>query len=484
MPNLNHPSVHHEGVIKTKVVCTIGPASSSRETLRAFVEEGMNIARLNLSHCTHEFALQVINDLRQIQKELNVRSDVAIWIDVNGPKVRTGKLNEPVTLNKGDEFFFVNDLSIIGDNKRIATTYTKELVQVGDQMCVDDGAISFVVVERLENSIRCIVENTGVLYENKGINFPQRTIEDLPALSAKDKDDVAFAIANQVDFVSVSCLRDSEDIEELRRLFLGNSKIKILAKIENKRGMDNYDQILKLADGIIIDRGYLGAEVDLEVVVVAQKKMINQANQQGKPIFIANQILESMKTNIRPTRSEAADVANAVMDGADGLVLSAETAIGDFVLESLILMRKICFKAEQNTNYLEYQMKAMRNVTKPIHINESIASSAVLCARQVGATLILIITEQGGTARLVAKYRPVIPVLAATTVLSTARQLEAHFGLVPFYRPSEENVIQEALKYAVEIGLAKSGEIAVITSGQVIGFKEGTTTKMQVLTIP
>lgn len=279
---------------------------------------------------------------------------------------------------------------------------------------------------------------------------------------------------------------------------MGNSKIKILAKIENKRGMDNYDQILRIADGIIIDRGYLGAEVDLEVVVVAQKKMINQANQQGKPIFIANQILESMKTNIRPTRSEAAgnsylilDVANAVMDGADGLVLSAETAIGDFVLESLIMMRKICFKAEQNTNYLEYQMKAMRNVTKPIHINESIASSAVLCARQVGATLILIITELGGTARLVAKYRPVIPVLAATTVLSTARQLEAHFGLVPFYRPSEENVIQEALskikltlEYAVEIGLAKSGEIAVITSGQVIGFKEGTTTKMQVLTIP
>ncbi|KAJ3277117.1 hypothetical protein HDV01_000169 [Terramyces sp. JEL0728] len=458
MPNLNHPSVHNEGVIKTKVACTIGPASSSREILQSFVEEGMNIARLNLSHCTHEFALQVINDLRQIQKELNVRSDVAIWIDVNGPKVRTGKLNEPVTLNKGDEFFFVNDLSIAGDNKRIATTYTKELVQVGDQMCVDDGAISFVVVERLENSIRCIVENT-------------------------DKADVAFAMANQVDFVSVSCLRDSDDIEELR-FFLGNSKIKILAKIENKRGMDNYDQILKLADGIIIDRGYLGAEVDLEVVVVAQKKMINQANQQGKPIFIANQILESMKTNIRPTRSEAADVANAVMDGADGLVLSAETAVGDFVLESLTLMRKICFKAEQNTNYLEYQMKAMRNVTKPIHINESIASSAVLCARQVGATLILIITELGGTARLVAKYRPLIPILAATCVLSTARQLEAHFGLVPFYRPSEENVIQEALKYAVEIGLANSGEIAVITSGQVIGFKEGTTTRMQVLTIP
>ena len=234
---------------------------------------------------------------------------------------------------------------------------------------------------------------------------------------------------------------------------MGNSQIKIFAKIENKQGMDNFDVLLKLADGIIIDRGYLGAEVDLEYVVVAQKKMINMANRSGKPIFIANQILESMRTNYRPTRSEAADVANAVMDGADGLVLSAETAIGEYVLESLQTMRKICLKAEQNTNYLEYQMKAMRNVTKPIHVNESIASSAVLCARQVSAKLILIVTELGGTARLVAKYRPLIPVLAATTVQQTARQLEAHFGLVPYYHHEAEGktVINDALRIIILI---------------------------------
>jgi pyruvate kinase len=265
---------------------------------------------------------------------------------------------------------------------------------------------------------------------------------------------------------------------------LGNSQIKVLAKIENKSGVDNYEVILKLADGIIIDRGYLGAEVELEYVVVAQKKMINLANRAGKPTFIANQILESMRTNYRPTRSEAADVANAVMDGADGLILSAETAVGEYVLESLQQLRNICFQAELNTNYLEYQMKAMRNVTKPVHVNESIASSAVLCARQVGAKLILIITELGGTARLVAKYRPLIPVIAATTFQQTARQLEAHFGLVPFYHPNGADVIKATMQYAVEIGLAHSGDICVVTSGQVIGFKEGTTTKMQVITIP
>ena len=205
--------------------------------------------------------------------------------------------------------------------------------------------------------------------------------------------------------------------------------------------------------------------------------MISASNACGKPIFVANQILESMVSNYRPTRSEAADVANAVMDGADGLVLSAETAIGEFVLESLSTLRKLCITAEKHTNYLEYQMKAMRNVTKPIHINESIASSAVLCARQVGASLILIFTELGGTARLVAKYRPVsyvltckqvIPVLAATTIAQTARQLEASFGLVPFYHDSLDNLINDSLRYARDIGLCKSGEVAVITSGNYI----------------
>ncbi|KAJ3365691.1 hypothetical protein HDU91_002107 [Kappamyces sp. JEL0680] len=454
----------------------------------------MNIARLNLAHCSHEFAAQVVQDLRAVQAQSSGRSEVAIWMDVNGPKVRTGKLaNGPVHLKKGDDFYFVNDLSVMGDETKVATTYTKDLCVVGDHLVVDDGSVSFVVVERLENSIRTTVQNNGALGANKGINFPERSIDDLPALSAKDKEDVKFAIQLGVDFVSVSCLRDEEDIQELRQvLLLGNSHIKILAKIENRKvrlrsqrqGMNNFESILKMADGIIIDRGYLGAEIELEVVVIAQKKMINMANRSGKPIFIANQILESMVTNYRPTRSEAADVANAVMDGADGLVLSAETAIGEFVEESLATMRKLCVSAEKNTNYLEYQMKAMRNVTKPIHINESIASSAVLCARQVGATLILIFTELGGTARLVAKYRPIIPVLAATTVAQTARQLEANFGLVPYHQATDDNVYTNALKYARDIGLCKAGDIAIVTSGQVIGFKEGTTTKMQVLTVP
>ena len=398
------------------------------------MRSGMSIARLNLCHYSHEDAARVIRDLRAYLATTKDSPQVAIWIDANGPKVRTGKLENggPVYLKRGNDFIFSNDPAAVGNDTMVSTSYTRELLSVGDKICVDDGRLSFTVLERVPNGIRTKVENDGYLGEDKGVNFPEKTITDLPAISEKDRKDLQFAITNDVDFVSISCIRNVHDIEELR-FVLGNSYVKLLAKIENKRGLDSFDSILKVADGIVIDRGYLGAEVDVELVTIAQKKLIAAANITGKSVFVANQILESMNKNPRPTRSEAADVANAVMDGVDGLVLSAETAVGDFVFETITTMRRIAYQAEVNTNYLEYQMKAMRNVTKPIHVNESIASSAVLCARQVGAAIVICITEGGGTARLVAKYRPLIPVMAATTVARTARQLSANFGLVPYY---------------------------------------------------
>ncbi|KAJ3046742.1 hypothetical protein HK097_000584 [Rhizophlyctis rosea] len=251
----------------------------------------MNVARLNLTHCTHEWATKVIKDLRSYLNESQSSAEVAIWVDINGPKTRTGKLKNggPFKLKSGQDFTFV------------ATTYTKKLLDVGDQIFIDDGLLSFTVTERLENAIKCKVGNSGLLGENKGINFPRHIIEDLPAVSDKDKEDIALAIEQDVDFVSVSCIRNIHDVEAVRKL-LGNSKVKLLAKIENKRGMENYDSILNITDGIVIDRGYLGAEVDVELVTVAQKKMIGKANIAGKPILVANQILESMKHTPRPAR--------------------------------------------------------------------------------------------------------------------------------------------------------------------------------------
>ncbi|KAJ3088172.1 hypothetical protein HK102_009400 [Quaeritorhiza haematococci] len=490
MPALKRKHPEHliggADIVRTTVVCTVGPASHSKEIIASLVEGGMHIIRINMAHSSHDFALKVIKDVREYLKETNHTAQVAIWLDINGPKVRTGRLQDgkPVFVQAGDDFFFVNDENLIGDSTRIATTYTKELVNIGDKMYVDDGLLSFTVVERLENSIRTTVDNSGYLGPNKGINFPSHVIEDLPAVSEKDKADISFAIEQGVDFISVSCIRNIDDVEEVR-LLLGNSKIKLLAKIENGRGMENFNSILKMADGIVIDRGYLGAEVDVETVATAQKKMIALANMAGKPVLVANQVLESMRSHPRPSRSEAADIANAVLDGVDGLVLSAETAVGQYVLEALATLRRIALQAERNTNYLEYQLKQMRSIPKPIAVSESIASSAVSCARQVNASIIICPTELGGTARLVAKYRPTIPVVAATLIEQTSRQLSMSFGVVSYYHNgSPDDIVHETMRFAVEVGLCSPGQIAVITSGQVIGFLEGTTTKMQVLKIP
>ncbi|KAJ3235036.1 hypothetical protein HDU78_005526 [Chytriomyces hyalinus] len=482
-----HPRALHArdggDVLRTKICCTI--ASYGYDNIGRLIEGGMNVARLNLSHCTREEAETVITDMRRYLKEKNTTAQVAIWLDINGPKVRTGKLAQPeVYLKAGDEFTFVNDATVIGDNTKVTSTYTKELLKVGDKLFVDDGLLSFTVKERVPEGILCSIDNSGILGESKGINMPSYVIEELPAVSSKDALDISFAMKHNVDFITVSCIRTLEDIQEVR-LLLGNSKTKVLAKIENKRGLDNFEDILKTADGIVIDRGYLGAEVDIEIVTMEQKRMIMLANIMGKSVMVANQMFESMKTNPRPTRSEAADTANAVMDGADGLVLSAETAIGNYVFEALDVMRRVAAQAEKNTNYLDYQVKMTRSVPKPISVSESIASSAVLTASQVNAAIIIVVTELGGTARLVAKYRPQIPVIAATLVPQTARQLAATFGLVPYYHDgTEANVIEETVNFAVELGLCKPGDIAVITSGQSVGFLEGTTTQMQLYTIP
>ncbi|KAJ1564448.1 hypothetical protein HK096_007934 [Nowakowskiella sp. JEL0078] len=235
----------------------MGPASSSKETIGKLVEAGADIFRINLSHCSHIDAKQIVEDLQNYLEESKVAAEVGIWIDMNGPKVRTGKLpnNEPVYVESGADFFFVNDISLIGDNTRIATTYSKELLDIGDKIFVDDVNVSFTVVERLENSVKTIADNSGYVGTNKGINFPSHVIDELPAFSEIDKRDLDFALELGVDFVSLSCIRSIDDIDEAR-LLLGNSKSKLLAKIENEKSMENFESILKRADGIVIDRGY------------------------------------------------------------------------------------------------------------------------------------------------------------------------------------------------------------------------------------
>ncbi|KAJ3223526.1 hypothetical protein HK099_001004 [Clydaea vesicula] len=475
------PNYLHETNLRSKIVATIGPSSCSKEVLQKMIDNGVHVLRLNMTHMSREFAKEIISNIRS----LACADEIGIWVDVNGPKIRCGKLVEgkPVFLEEGQDFTFLNDPNAVGDNTRCATSYSEHIVRSGDKIYVDDGMLCFTVVERVEEGVLCKVDNSGWLGENKGINLPRHFL-DLATITQKDKLDIQFAMENKCDFLSISCIRDVSDVEELR-LLLGDSKIRLIAKIENSRGVTNFSSILSMADLIVIDRGYLGAELDAEFVPVAQKKMIAECNAAGKPVVIANQVLESMTTRPRPSRSEAADVSNAVADGTDGFVLSAETAVGKYVIETIQTMRKIAYQAENQTNYLEYQQKMMRSQPKPIAVSESIASSAVTCARQVGAKLIVCFTELGGTARLVAKYRPEITIIGATMMPQTAKQLNLCFGVVPYHhKGTDSDIVNETLKYAVSLGLTKAGDIVVITSGQVIGFLEGTTTKMQLLTVP
>jgi pyruvate kinase len=259
-------------IMKTKIICTIGPSSCSPEIITKLISSGMHVARINFAHCTHAEAAAIVSTVRNISKSLN--KTVAIWADINGPKVRSGKLeNGPVQLIKGNDFYFVNDPSFVGNQHKVATTYTKPLLKVGDVVFIDDGALCFTVTERLADSVKTRIENDGVLGENKGVTFPRVSINDMPTLSERDKADIVFALDKDVDFLSVSCLRDIEDVQAVRML-LGNSRVKLFSKIENKLAMDNFDEILLVSDAIVIDRGYLVSEIDVESLVLNQKRMI------------------------------------------------------------------------------------------------------------------------------------------------------------------------------------------------------------------
>ena len=324
----------------------------------------------------------------------------------------------------------------------------------------------------------------GKLCYGKGIIVPYMKLEENPGLVEKDVQDIQFAISLQADFITLSCIHSENEVMEVRKV-LGNSKIKILSKIENKDGLENFDKILRVSDGIIIDRGYLGVQIDITKIALVQKDIISRCQLAGKPVWLANQLLESMVKLAQPSRSEASDVTSAVVDGTDGLILSSETSIGAYPTESLYWLRKICFEAERHIDYGEVQLAMMRAVPKPIPVPESIACSAVKCAREVEASCIFVFTETGGTGRLLSKYRPAIPVVVTTNNLMTARQMNASFGLISYFHPDnlveEEACLRKATFFALELGLVKMGDHVVILSGGTMGLDSGMNAAMRVL---
>lgn len=455
---------------RTKIICTMGPASKKKEVMKQLMLAGMNVLRLNFSHGDHTYHQETINLAREVMGE--TRRLCALLLDTKGPEIRSGLLKEgkEYTLEKGQEFTLVTDESVVGDNTTVAVQYKNlpKVLKVGDQVLVDDGLIALRVQEIREEAVKCLVENTGVLGQRKGINLPG-VVVDLPAVTQKDIQDIKFAVSNGMDFIAASFVRKPTDILTIREaLGVQGKHIQIIAKIENQEGLDNFDEILKVADGIMVARGDLGVEIPIEQVALAQKMMIRKCNAAGKLVITATQMLESMVKNPSPTRAEASDVANAVFDGSDCVMLSGETAKGLWPLEAVQVMADICREAEASIEY-----RAVFNLTRPhmpstCSISEAVASAAVKASYDLKAALIICLTESGNTARLVAKYRPAVPILTITANEHVAKQALAVRGLFPLLVGSmvgTDSLIHRAMMAAQKLEMCQIGDYVVITSG-------------------
>ncbi|KAJ3074972.1 hypothetical protein HDU98_009642 [Podochytrium sp. JEL0797] len=471
---------------KSKIFCTIGPKTQSVEMLTKLYDAGMTVARLNFSHGTHEYHAATIVNIRKMIKESKTEKTLAIMLDTKGPEIRTGKLvgGTDKALKMGQHFVFHSDISRIGDENATYMTYDElvDTVKVGGTILVDDGLIGCTVLEinKAKKEVLVRVENNGMLGENKGINLPEVSVQ-LPAITEKDAGDLRFGVQQGVDLIAASFIRKASDVHEIRKI-VGN-KIKIISKIESQEGLDNFDEILEASDGIMAARGDLGVEVPVECVARYQKMMITKCNAVGKPIVTATQMLESMIVNPRPTRAEATDVANAILQGSDAVMLSGETAKGAFPINAVSTMSAICREAELDINYPEMYRAIRANTVIPQSISEAVAASAVKTSNNLEAAMIVVLTESGTSAQTVCKYRPICPILAITTDPQVARQCQILRGVYPKAVASmanTEQVIAEAVAHGIANGMCKKGDAIVVTSG-ILANVHGNTNIMRVV---
>ena len=468
---------------KTKIVCTIGPKTESKEVLKQLLEAGMNVMRLNFSHGDYEEHGRRISNLREVISETGMRA--AILLDTKGPEIRTIKLEggNDVSLVAGQDFTFTTDKTVIGNNKIVAVTYEgfPSDLKAGDTVLVDDGLIAMEVKEVTDKEVRCVVKNNGDLGENKGINLPGVSV-NLPALAEKDINDLKFGCEQGIDFVAASFIRKADDVLAVRKVLdeNGGESIKIISKIENQEGLNNFDEILEVTDGVMVARGDLGVEIPVEEVPFAQKMMIEKCNAAGKPVITATQMLDSMIKNPRPTRAEANDVANAIIDGTDAVMLSGETAKGKYPVEAVKVMARIAEKTDPliYTN-VDFETEDEQTIT------EAVAKGTVDVAEALEAKLIAVGTGTGRAAKSLRKYFPTARILALTNSETTANQLLLSRGVlsVAAAKPATlDRFFKQAEDEAVKSGLVKSGDIIVVTCGEQV-YVQGTTNTMKVIKI-
>ncbi|GAB1807136.1 pyruvate kinase [Priestia megaterium] len=468
---------------KTKIVCTIGPASESVEKLVELINSGLNVCRLNFSHGDFEEHGARFVNIREAAKQTG--KTVGILLDTKGPEIRTNTMeNGAIELEEGSEII-VSMTEVVGTTEKFSITYPGLIddVHVGSKILLDDGLIGLEVLDinKTDGEIKTKVLNPGTLKNKKGVNVPNVSV-NLPGITEKDASDIVFGIEQGIDFIAASFVRRASDVLEIRELLEKHNAahIQIISKIENQEGVDNIKEILEVSDGLMVARGDLGVEIPAEEVPLVQKDLIKQCNALGKPVITATQMLDSMQRNPRPTRAEASDVANAIFDGTDAIMLSGETAAGSYPVEAVQTMHSIASRAEQALNYSEILQQRSKQVGPSI--TDAIGQSVVHTALNLNASAIVAPTESGYTAKIVSKYRPQSPIVAVAANDSVARRLSLVWGVTPVVGErvnTIDDMLDHAVNDAVKTGVVAHGDLVVITAGVPVG-ESGATNLMKV----
>lgn len=479
---------------KTKIVCTLGPATDNESVMRRLIEEGMNVARFNFSHGSHEEQMGRLIMLRKLREEM--KRPVAALLDTKGPEIRLMEFAEGKVELKDGQMFTLTTEEIKGDATRVSVTY-KDLpgdVKTGSRILIDDGLIEMEVAEikptagaKVQKNgekpmdIVCRVINGGIVSNKKGVNVPNVELS-MPYISEKDYSDILFAVENDYDFIAASFVRTADDVLAIRKILeeKGGEDINIISKIENMQGVQNIDEIIRVSDGIMVARGDMGVEIPLEDVPVIQKMIIKKVCEAGKKVITATQMLDSMMKHPRPTRAEATDVANAIYDGTSAIMLSGETAAGMYPIEALKTMVRIAVRTEQDINYVQ-RFKQRKTMCNP-DVTNAISHATCTMAGDLNAAAIITVSKSGRTARMVSKYRPDCLIVGACLTDKVYRQLALSWGVIPLLieeKTQAEELFDYAVDAAEEAGLIESGDVVVITAGVPLGIS-GTTNMIKV----
>lgn len=472
---------------KTKIICTVGPSTDKEETLRKLILAGMNVARFNFSHGDYESHKARANAIKKLRKELH--APVALLCDTKGPEIRLGTLEPNIIELKRGQTFTLTTQNIIGNNECASITFAglPGDVSRGSRILIDDGLIELVVAEVTSENIVCTVKNEGAISSNKGINVPGASLS-MPYISKRDQDDIQFAFENGFDFIAASFTRTSKDIMELRAFLesIGCFDVRIIAKIENAEGVKNIDDIIRVADGIMVARGDLGVEIPLEEIPVLQKIIIKKAYFAGRQVITATQMLDSMIKNPRPTRAETTDVANAIYDGTSAIMLSGETAAGLYPVEAVQTMAKIALRTEKDIDYVkrlsQRELYADQEITDAISVTNAISHATCTTAHDLGAKAIITVSKSGKTIRMISKFRPACPIIGCTIDERVWRQMNLSWGVIPLLvdeKTNTDELFDHVVDRAVDKHLLESGDLVVITAGVPLGVS-GTTNLLKV----